>query len=65
MPTLEAGVNYALQLLDKMQKEHIKSFNPSHSAVQEYAEHCDEWLKRSVWTGGCRSWYFPTTWTWR
>ncbi|KPI36748.1 putative sterigmatocystin biosynthesis monooxygenase stcW [Cyphellophora attinorum] len=54
---LEAAQNYICKLIRKLQTENIKSLDVKHDAVQEYNEHIHEWLKRTVWTAGCRSWY--------
>ncbi|KAL2797340.1 hypothetical protein BJX66DRAFT_348949 [Aspergillus keveii] len=54
---LEAAQNYICKVIRKVQTENIKSICVRPSAVAEYNEHVHEWLKRTVWTGGCRSWY--------
>ena len=40
-----------------MQTENIHAIAPKPAAVKEYNEHTHEWLKRTVWATGCRSWY--------
>ncbi|KAE8329710.1 hypothetical protein BDV39DRAFT_202656 [Aspergillus sergii] len=48
---------YIYKWLDKLQTEDIRSFEVRHDANDEYNEHIQTYLKRTVWTEGCRSWY--------
>ncbi|KAB8268144.1 hypothetical protein BDV30DRAFT_243637 [Aspergillus minisclerotigenes] len=48
---------YIYKWLDKLQTEDIRSFEVRHDANNEYNEHMQTYLKRTVWTEGCRSWY--------
>ncbi|KAF9874299.1 flavin-binding monooxygenase [Colletotrichum karsti] len=54
---LEAAQNYVCRVIRKMQIENIRSIEVKAEVIKEYNEHAHEWLKRSVWSGGCRSWY--------
>ncbi|KAM5372510.1 hypothetical protein ACJZ2D_007548 [Fusarium nematophilum] len=54
---LEAAQNYVCKVIRKMQTENILSLDVKPEAVAEYNEHVHEWLKRTVWAAGCRSWY--------
>lgn len=48
---------YIYKWLDKLQTEDIRSFAVRHEVNDEYNEHMQTYLKRTVWTGNCRSWY--------
>jgi hypothetical protein len=40
-----------------MQKENIKSLTPRRDASEAFAEHADLFVKRTAWSGPCRSWF--------
>ncbi|KAL5040848.1 hypothetical protein BDW71DRAFT_201844 [Aspergillus fruticulosus] len=48
---------YIYKWLDKLQTEDIRSFEVRQDVNDEYNEHMQTYLKRTVWTGSCRSWY--------
>lgn len=48
---------YAIQIIKKMQRDHIKSWVPRQEVTDEFNEHAQEWIKHTVWKGSCRSWY--------
>lgn len=48
---------YAIQLIKKMQRDHIKSWVPRQDITDQFNEHAQEWIKHTVWKGECRSWY--------
>ncbi|KAJ5734903.1 uncharacterized protein N7483_000028 [Penicillium malachiteum] len=48
---------YIYKWFQKLQTEDIQSFEVRHDANKEYNEHMHTYLKRTVWTEGCRSWY--------
>ncbi|KAK7205720.1 hypothetical protein BZA70DRAFT_266842 [Myxozyma melibiosi] len=50
-------IDYAVAWTQKLAREDIKSFVPSAGAVADYNEYTQEFLKRTVWTSGCVSWY--------
>ncbi|KAF9876803.1 hypothetical protein CkaCkLH20_05649 [Colletotrichum karsti] len=54
---LEAAQNYVCKIIRKIQTENILSMEVKPEVVAEYNEHVHEWLKRTVWAAGCRSWY--------
>ncbi|CAI6095964.1 unnamed protein product [Clonostachys chloroleuca] len=54
---LEAAQNYVCKVIRKIQVENIRSIEVKADAFAEYNEHIHEWLKRTVWSAGCRSWY--------
>ena len=46
-----------LKWIDRWQTENIRSFQPKLEAVNEFVEHVDNYMPRTVWTENCRSWY--------
>ncbi|KAL2848871.1 hypothetical protein BJY01DRAFT_246095 [Aspergillus pseudoustus] len=57
IPAIELNTDYIIQFMEKIQKQHVKSFEVKKSAVDDFCEHVDEWHKGSVWGQSCRSWY--------
>ncbi|KAK2871767.1 hypothetical protein FQN49_002849 [Arthroderma sp. PD_2] len=55
-PLLEAG-NFAINLIRKIQNEEIHSICPRQDVTDAFNEHVQEWLKHTIWTDNCRSWY--------
>jgi len=56
-PLIQAYSDYALQILEKMQTENIKSIRPKKRATEQFLRHADTFLKRTSWTGPCSSWF--------
>lgn len=54
---IQATAVYVYKWLEKLQTEMISSFEVSADANDEYNQHIQRYLERSVWTRGCRSWY--------
>jgi hydroxyversicolorone monooxygenase len=48
---------YALQMIRKLQTEFVKSATPKQDITDEFNAHCQEWVRHTVWTEECRSWY--------
>ncbi|KAJ9644119.1 hypothetical protein H2201_007096 [Coniosporium apollinis] len=48
---------YAISLIKKMQRDHIKSWVPKQDITDQFNEHAQEWIKHTVWKEECRSWY--------
>lgn len=48
---------YALQMIRKMQSEYVHSWMPKQDVTDEFNAHCQEWVRHTVWTEDCRSWY--------
>lgn len=49
--------NYTLDMIKKMQRDHIKSLVPRQDVTDLFNEHVQEWIKHTVWKEDCRSWY--------
>jgi len=48
---------YAMQMIKKIQSEYICSIAPKQDVADAFNEHCQEWMKHTVWVEDCRSWY--------
>ncbi|KAF2092546.1 FAD/NAD(P)-binding domain-containing protein [Rhizodiscina lignyota] len=48
---------YAIQMINKLQYENIKSVTPKQDITDAFNEHAQEWIKHTVWKDSCRSWY--------
>lgn len=48
---------YIFKWIDKLQTERIRSFEVRQDANEEYNQHIQAYLQRTVWTRNCRSWY--------
>ncbi|CAI7581799.1 unnamed protein product [Penicillium crustosum] len=49
--------NYILRWAKKISSEDIKSIDVKREAMDDYNVYCQEFLKRTVWSDECRSWY--------
>lgn len=56
-PLIQAYSDYALQILDKIQTDRIKSIRVKTRATEQFLRHADTFLKRTSWTGPCSSWF--------
>ncbi|KAL2826251.1 hypothetical protein BDW59DRAFT_179602 [Aspergillus cavernicola] len=54
---IQATAVYVYRWLDKLQTEMIQSFEVRRDATDEYNQHMQQYLSRTVWSRGCRSWY--------
>ncbi|KAJ5805148.1 hypothetical protein N7474_011035 [Penicillium riverlandense] len=54
---IQATAVYVYKWLEKLQTEMVSSFVVRQDANDEYNQHMQQFLERTVWTRGCRSWY--------
>lgn len=54
---IQATAVYVYKWLEKFQTQTIKSFEVRHDVNEEYNQHMQKFMERTVWTRGCRSWY--------
>jgi hypothetical protein len=54
---IEAQGTYIGEVLNRWQKQQIKSLEPRKEAVQDFMEHKDQLMAKTVWTTNCLSWY--------
>lgn len=57
IPQMEWAGLYALKWIEKMAKERIHSIDPKQEAIDDFNVYSQEYLKRTVYTSHCRSWY--------
>ena len=57
MGPLTANGDYIIDVLHKMQRDQIKSLVPRSDVTRKFNEHVQQWIKRTVWTQDCRSWF--------
>ncbi|KAK8236504.1 hypothetical protein HDK77DRAFT_379109 [Phyllosticta capitalensis] len=54
---LGAVADYAIQVIHKMQRDHVRAWAPRQDVSDAFNAHAQEWYKHTVWKSGCRSWY--------
>ena len=54
---IEWSADYILKWAAKIQEEDIHSIEVTKDAVDDYNTYTQEFMKRTVWSSGCRSWY--------
>lgn len=52
LPILEWYTRYMFQMIEKMQTENIKAFEPKKDAVKDLYNHTHELMKRLAWSSG-------------
>lgn len=57
LAVMEWTSEYILRWIKKMASEDIKSFVVKEDVLEEYNVYTQEYLKRTVWSSGCKSWY--------
>jgi len=56
-PAIEHTTTYLLRLLFKFQTECYKSVEPKQEAMDDFINHADHFLTRTVFAAKCRSWF--------
>ncbi|KAJ4229257.1 hypothetical protein NW757_014067 [Fusarium falciforme] len=57
LAAMEFTAEYIFRWCKKIATEDIKSATVDEGATKDYNTYSQEFLKRTVWTSGCRSWY--------
>lgn len=57
LPLLTLSTKYFLEVVRKMQKQHIRRIVPKQSAVDDFMDHAQTYLRRTTWSGPCTSWF--------
>ncbi|OAA62749.1 Flavin monooxygenase-like protein [Niveomyces insectorum RCEF 264] len=57
LPSIETTVEYAVQMMKKIQHENIRSIDVQQEAVDDIYAHFDEFHKTTVFQEECRSWF--------
>lgn len=56
LPSIEHISKYVIKLLCKVQTEGYRSVMPTQKALDDFINHADTFLARTVWNTKCRSW---------
>lgn len=56
-PIVELVYRHFLTIAKKIQVENIKCLVPRRQVCEAFAAHADLFLKRTAWSGDCRSWF--------
>ncbi|KAI9752413.1 MAG: hypothetical protein M4579_005637 [Chaenotheca gracillima] len=54
---IQAEAIYIYHCIKKLQTQFYRSLEVTEEATADYNEHVQSYLQRTVWVGGCRSWY--------
>ena len=57
LPTIEILAKNAIQCIEKMQVDRIKSLTPKPEIADALKEHAALFLQRTAWSYGCSSWF--------
>ncbi|GME30535.1 hypothetical protein BKA56DRAFT_556052 [Neofusicoccum parvum] len=57
MGALEATSDYFIRILRKVLREGIRTFDVTKAAQQDFDTHTQDFMRQTVWTGSCRSWF--------
>lgn len=57
IPSIETTIEYSIQIMKKIQTEHVKAIEVKQEALDEIYAHFDEFHKDTVWKEECRSWF--------
>lgn len=57
LSAIELQADYICRLIDHYQTHNIRSFYPKSAAVEDFIAHKNRFMKNTVWSDPCRSWY--------
>ncbi|KAF2098453.1 cyclohexanone monooxygenase [Rhizodiscina lignyota] len=57
LPIFEWYTRYMFKMINKLQRENIKSYEPKPEAMHDIYNYTHELFKRLVWSSVCRSWF--------
>ena len=57
MGPVVANGDYIIDVIHKLQHDRIKSLMPRADVTAKFNAHVQQWIKRTVWTQECRSWF--------
>ena len=52
LPIMEWYTRYVFQMIEKLQTENIKAFEPKEEAIRDLYNHTHELMKRLAWSAG-------------
>jgi hypothetical protein len=57
IPVIEVLADYILRVIEKVQRQSIRTVDVQTRAVDEFIEHTYEFMKRTAWSDNCSSWF--------
>jgi cation diffusion facilitator CzcD-associated flavoprotein CzcO len=57
LSAIEYQADWMMRIIDRYQTHNIHSFAPRMDAVDDFINFKDEFMKKTVWSDPCRSWY--------
>lgn len=57
LSAIEYQADWMMRVIDRYQTHNIQSFAPKMEAIDDFIKFKDEFMKKTVWADGCRSWY--------
>jgi len=54
---IESVADYIGQVLEKLSKGNVKTIEPRRECVENFANYCDAFFRRTVFSADCGSWY--------
>ncbi|OJD16203.1 hypothetical protein AJ78_03635 [Emergomyces pasteurianus Ep9510] len=57
IPIIEHVMHHVIKIINKIQKENIRSLAPRREVCEAFTEHADLFLQRTAWSGKCPSWF--------
>lgn len=57
LPIFEWHTRYMFQMINKLQRENIRAFDPKKECIREMYNHTHELMKRLTWSAACSSWF--------
>jgi cation diffusion facilitator CzcD-associated flavoprotein CzcO len=54
---IEKAVDYFTECVRKIQRDNIRAMSARPDAVKRFAQFCDQYFSRTVFSSKCRSWY--------
>ncbi|ROT36327.1 FAD/NAD(P)-binding domain-containing protein [Sodiomyces alkalinus F11] len=59
LSAIEAQCDWMLKIMDRFQSTNMARIAPKEEAVRDFVEFKEWFMKRTVWSDPCRSWYKP------
>lgn len=53
---LECACEYMIRMVQKLQREYLKSMTPKQEAIEKFTRHVDMYFTKTIYTQPCKSW---------
>lgn len=57
LSAIEAQADWMMAVIDRYQCNNMYSFSPKMDAIDDFIEHKNKFMEKTVWAEPCRSWY--------